>query len=434
VQGNFSTGKLAGGIIMAKSIGPIGRREFVKSSVAATGTILITTPETAFTARANSTVNIGLLGCGGRGNSVAGDFVNHTDAQVTALADLFPNRIESTQQSFNELQQKKGRSKVSKTFQGASAYLDIVESDVDFVLVASPPYFHPLHLKAVLDAGKHVYLEKPVATDVRGCMEVAALALKAEGKVSADVGFQIRYGSHFAELTRRLWDGAIGDIACVHGFYFAGDLPRQSAPGMSPAEAKMRNWVFSRVLGGDIMVEQNIHIVDAFNWVLQAHPLRAEATAARKVRTDIGDVSDHWIVTYFYPNDVRASFMSTQFLPTWGSVAWRFFGPDGFSEASYSGTIGIQGKNPWVAGADQAVGGKAPEIDPLGDATPLKAQAFVKSIKDGEYHNQLKQGSESTLSAILGRQAAYEGREISWGELLASDQHWETDIDISKLG
>lgn len=419
---------------MAKSVGPIGRREFVKSSVAATGTILITKPGTAFSARANSTINIGLLGCGGRGNSVAGDFVNHTDAQVTVLADLFANRLESTQKRFNELQQKKGRSKVSKTFQGASAYLDIVESDVDFVLVASPPYFHPLHLKAVLDAGKHVYLEKPVATDVRGCMEVASLALKAEGKVSAEVGFQIRYGSHFSELTRRLWDGAIGDIACVHGFYFAGDLPRQSMSGMSPAEAKMRNWVFSRILGGDIMVEQNIHVIDTYNWVLRAHPLRADATAARKVRTDIGDVSDHWIVTYYYPNDVRASFMATQFLPSWGTVGWRFFGPDGFSEAFYSGNLNIQGKNPWVAGADSMAAGKKPEIDPLGDATPLKAQAFVKSIKDGNYHNQLKQGAESTLSAILGRQAAYEGREMTWGELLASDQHWETDIDVTKLG
>jgi len=419
---------------MTKSVGPIGRREFVRSSIAATGTILITKPETAFSARANSTINIGLLGCGGRGNSVAGDFVNHTDAQVTVLADLFSDRLESTKMSFNELQQQKGRSKVSKTFQGASSYLDIAESDVDFVLIASPPYFHPLHLKAVLEAGKHVYLEKPVATDVRGCMEVASLASKAEGKVSVDVGFQIRNGSHFAELTRRLWDGAIGDITCVHGFYFAGDLPRRSAPGMSVAEAKMRNWVFSRVLGGDIMVEQNIHIIDVYNWVLQAHPLRAESTAARKVRTDVGDVSDHWIVTYYYPNDVRASFMSTQFLPSWGTVGWRFFGPEGFSEAFYSGNLNIQGKNPWVAGADATAGGKAPEIDPLGDATPLKAQAYIKSIKDGEYHNQLKQGAESTLSAILGRQAAYEGRELTWGELLASDQHWETDVNIAELG
>jgi predicted dehydrogenase len=352
---------------------------------------------------------------------------------VTALADLFADRLESTEKRFNELQGSKGRSKVSKKFQGPSSYLDIVDTDVDFVLVASPPYFHPLHLKAVLEASKHVYLEKPVATDVRGCMDVAALAAKAEGNVSADVGFQIRNGSHFAELTRRLWDGAIGDIVCVHGFYFAGDLPRKAGGAATPAEARMRDWVFDRTLGGDIMVEQNIHVIDVYNWVLQAHPLRAEATAARKVRTDIGDVSDHWVVTYFYPNDVRASFMATQFLPAWGDVGWRFFGAQGFSQAFYSGDIRIQGKSPWVAGADASTSDSNPEIDPLGDATPLKAQAFVESIKSGKYHNQLKQGSESTLSAILGRQAAYEGREMSWGELLASDQHWETDIDITKL-
>jgi len=183
------------------------------------------------------------------------------------------------------------------------------------------------------------------------------------------------------------------------------------------------------------MVEQNIHIVDVYNWTLQAHPLRAEATAARKVRTDIGDVSDHFVVTFYYPNDVRASFMSTQFLPEWGTVGWRCFGPAGFSESFYTGGLRIVGKNPWVAGAEQAQsqGGKAPEVDPLGDATPLKAKAFVESIVSGKYENQLKQGAESTLSAILARQAAYEGRQITWGELLASNQAWEADVDVSKV-
>ncbi|UCF37171.1 MAG: Gfo/Idh/MocA family oxidoreductase [Acidobacteriota bacterium] len=412
----------------------LGRRDFVKSSVAATSSLLLVKPETAFGYAANSTVSIGLLGCGGRGGSVASDFVNNTDSQVTALADMFTDRLEATREHFDKLQAEKGRKKVSKLFKGPESYLEIVDSDVDMVLIASPPYFHPQHAKASIDAGKHTYLEKPVATDVRGCMEVAALAAKAEGKVNVHVGFQIRYGSHFAEQTRRIHEGALGDIACVNGFYFAGDLGRRSGEGMSAAELKLRNWVFDRALGGDIMVEQNIHIIDVYNWVLNAHPLRAEATAARKVRTDIGDVSDHWIVTYYYPNDVRASFMGTQFLPQWGSVEWRFFGPKGFSEAAYSGGLRIVGENAWVAGADAAAGDKAPEIDPLGDATPLKAQAFVDGIKNGKYDNQLKQGAESTLSAILGRQAAYEGRELSWGELLASDQHWQTDVDIANLG
>jgi predicted dehydrogenase len=413
---------------------PINRRNFMKSSVGVTGSVLLVKPGTAFTYAANSTLNLGLLGCGGRGNGVASDFVNHTNTQVSVLADMFPDRIQETRQRFDDLQRQKGRSVVQKFFQGYDSYREIANSeDVDFILIATPPYFHPLHLEAVLEAGKHTYLEKPVATDVRGCLHVAKLSELAEGRVSVDVGFQIRNGSQFSALTQRLHSGAIGDITCVHGFYFAGDLPRRSRPGASPSEEKLRNWVFDRVLGGDIIVEQNIHVIDAYNWVLKSHPLRAEATAARKVRTDIGDVSDHVVVTYSYPNDVRASFMSTQFLPVWGSVGWRFFGPDGFSEAFYSGGLKIRGKNSWDAGAEEVAGEKAPEVDPLGDATPLKVQAFVESITGGKYHNQLSQGAESTLSAILGRQAAYEGREMSWGELLTSNQHWETDIDVKSL-
>lgn len=413
---------------MAKQLRPLGRRDFMKSSAALTGGVLLVKPETAFGTAANSTLNIALLGCGGRGGGVAEDFVNHTSSQVTVLGDLFRDRLDRTEQRFSELQAGKGRARVQKKFQGPNSHLEVAHSEADLVIIATPPYWHPEHLKATLEGNKHTYLEKPVATDVRGCMAVAAMAPKAEGKVSVDVGFQIRRGSQFAEQTRRLHEGAVGDIACVHGYYFAGDLPRRAAEGMSVNERKLRDWIFDRVLGGDIIVEQNIHVIDVFNWILRAHPLRAHATAARKVRTDIGDVSDHIVTTLFYPNDVRASFMSTQFLPAWGSVGWRCFGPKGFSEAFYSGGLKIEGENPWEAAADERTGERRPEVDPLGDATPLKAQAFVESIVSGNYHNELKNGAESTLAAILCRQAAYEGRELTWGELLASDQHWETDV------
>lgn len=410
----------------------LGRRDFVRSSVAATGSVLLVKPETAFGTAANSTLNIALLGCGGRGTGVAGDFVGNTNTQVTILGDTFADRLDATEAHFNQLQAGKGRAKVTKKFKGPQAHLEVAASNADIVLVATPPYYHPEHLKAALDGNKHVYLEKPVATDVRGCMQVASLAARAEGKLSVDVGFQIRHGSQFAEQTRRLHEGAIGDISFAHGFYFAGDLPRRPVDGLTPGAAKIRNWFFDRVLSGDIIVEQNVHIIDVYNWILKAHPLRAQATAARKVRTDIGDVSDHYVVTYIYPNDVRVSFASTQFLPVWGTVGWRCFGAKGYSEAFYSGGLKIRGSQTWDAVAEVA-GEKPPEVDPLGDATPLKVQAFVESIQSGKFHNQLKQGAESTLSAILARQAAYEGRELSWGELLASDQSWETDVNLATV-
>lgn len=414
---------------MAKAL---GRRDFVKSSVAATGSVLLVKPETAFGSAANSTLNIALLGCGGRGSGVAADFVNHTNTQITVLGDSFGTQLDAAEKRFNELQAGKGRGKVAKKFKGPDAHLAVAGSDVDIVLIGTPPYYHPEHLKAALDGNKHVYLEKPVATDVKGCMQVAALAAKAEGKVSVDVGFQIRRGSQYAEQTKRLHEGAIGDITCAHGYYFASDLPRRPVEGLSRSAGMLRNWYYYRELAGDIIVEQNIHIIDVFNWIMKAHPLRAMATAGRKVRTDIGNVMDHYVVTYIYPNDVRVSFSSTQFGTQWAGVSWRCFGAKGYSEASYSGSPLIRGAVTWDAVA-QVAGEKPPEIDPLGDATPLKAQAFVESIHSGKFHNELKSGSESTLSAILARESAYEGREMTWGELLASNQAYDTEVDLTQV-
>jgi myo-inositol 2-dehydrogenase / D-chiro-inositol 1-dehydrogenase len=411
----------------------IGRRDFVKTTTAATAGFMFIRPETAFGTQANSAVRLGLVGCGGRGINVAENFVEHTNTRVVALADLFQDRLDAGKKRFDEMHGRMNRSAEIRSFKGPRSYQELVAADLDIVLIASPPYYHPDQLEAALDAGRHVYLEKPVATDVKGSKKVASLAQKAQGRVSVDVGFQIRSGRHFAELTRRIHAGDLGTIACGQGYYFAGDLPRRAATGISADEARLRNWVFDKVLGGDILVEQNIHIVDVFNWILQAHPQKATATGGRKVRTDVGDVWDHYVVTYYYPDNIQVGFMSTQFLPTWGEVCYRFFGSKGFSEAFYTGGLRIRGENEWEAGADTAAPGTRPEVDPLADATPEKVKAFVNSIQTGNFHNELQQGAESTLSAILGREAGYQGREMQWSELLASDQHWESGLDLTRL-
>ncbi len=203
---------------------------------------------------------------------------------------------------------------------------------------------------------------------------------------------------------------------------------------MSREEAKIRDWFFDRVLSGDILVEQNIHILDWINWVLKSRPERAVATAGRKVRTDIGDVSDHYLTMYRYPGNIQVGFQSTQFLPKWSDVCVRFLGSKGFAEAHYSGGVFISGETEWKAEAPQAPAGQQrPEIDPLREATPEKVLAFVESIRSGRFHNELRQGAESTMSAILGREAAYEGKEKGWDQVANSNQRWKTDLDLGKL-
>jgi myo-inositol 2-dehydrogenase / D-chiro-inositol 1-dehydrogenase len=425
-----------------KESGKLGRREFM--GAAATAGFMIMKPELVRGSAANSAIRVGLLGCGGRGTADATDLVETGKAQVVALADLFKDQLEKSTKYFNELATKNKCAALdsSQLFLGSNAFEQIAASkQVDAIVVASPPYFHPQHAKAVIEAGKHIYLEKPVAVDVHGAKKIIALGKRAEGRLSLDVGFQIRNAPPFVELTRRIHEGALGKISCAQAYYYATALDRPDWPGASPAEKRLRNWVFDRVLSGDILVEQNIHVIDVCNWVLQAHPVKAVATGGRGFRSDDGDAWGHFEVLFTYPQDVQVNFNSTQFDKGWWDVCERFFGSKGVSEAHYTSPVRIVGDEAWdyekQAGAQGSQGGDFSATGSfkgaLDQADPEKKKAFAESILSGKFHNQAAQGAESALSAMLGRMAAYEGREVTWHELLDSDEHWDSGIDISKM-
>ena len=420
----------------------IGRRRFI--GTAATAGLMIIKPELVRGTSANSAVRVGLLGCGGRGTTDATDLVNTGSARVVALADLFDDQLQASKKHFDELGQSKGHPGVdaSQMFKGPKAYQQIAASkEVDAIVVATPPYFHPSHLEAAVAADKHVYCEKPVAVDVHGAKQVIETGKKAEGKISLDVGFQIRNAPPFVELTQRIHGGALGKIVCCQAYYYTSAIDRPAWLDASPVERRIRNWVYDRVLSGDILVEQNIHVVDVCNWVLQGHPLKATATGGRKVRTDSGDCWDHFAVLFTYPDDVHVSLNSTQFDKGWWDVCERFFGSKGVSEAHYDHPVRITGDDPWEWDA----GGGQTQEKPgqfsttgvfkgaLDQADPEKKKAFVESILSGKFHNQAALGAESALSAIMGRRAAYTEREVTWEELLRSDEAWDARIDLDKL-
>jgi myo-inositol 2-dehydrogenase / D-chiro-inositol 1-dehydrogenase len=404
------------------------RRGFIGTAGAVSAGLIFVKSESVRGTPANSAPGLGIIGCGGRGNHVGEEFVKNTDARVTALSDLFDDRLASTSAHFNKLAQEKSYAGVpsANLFKGWKSYENLVQSkDVDIVLVTSPPFFHPDHFEAALAAGKHVYLEKPVATDVHGCNRVIKAGRAA--KVSVHVGFQKRYSDGYRALVERVHAGEIGELALGQAYYYTNDLDRQNKPGMSPLEARIRNWVFDKALSGDILVEQNIHIIDACNWILKAHPLKATGSGGRKVRTDVGDVWDHFIVTFFYPNDVQVSFNSNQFHNRAYRVQGeRFFGSQGVSESNHSGPMQIirnDGKK-WDAGTTNA----------LDTAVANKVKAFVDGIKAGKFDNQAEQGAESTLSVILGRTAAYSGRELTWDRLTRTDAKWDLKLNLDEFG
>lgn len=425
-----------------KEFGKIGRREFM--GAAATAGLMIMKPELVRGSAANSAIRVGLLGCGGRGTQDATDLVETGSARVVALADLFKDQLDNGTKYFNDLAAKNKYAALdsSQLFLGPNAFEQIAASkQVDAIVVASPPYFHPQHAKAVIEAGKHIYLEKPVAVDVHGAKKVIELGKRAEGRLSLDVGFQIRTAPPFVELTRRIHAGALGKISCAQAYYYTGAIKRPDWAGASPAEKRLRNWVWDRVLSGDILVEQNIHVIDVCNWVLQSHPVKAVATGGRGFRSDDGDAWGHFEVLFTYPQEVQVNFNSTQFSKGWWDVCERFFGSKGVSEAHYDRPVRIVGDEPWdwekQTGAQGSQGGEFSTIGTfkgaLDQADPEKKKAFAESILSGKFHNQAAQGAESALSAMLGRMAAYNGREVSWHELLDSDEHWDSGINISKM-
>ena len=403
-----------------------GRRQFLET----VGAFTILGSRLVRGSQANSAVRVGLLGCGHRGSTHAETINKHTDGTVVALADLFQDQLDRAKQRF---------SSATKTFVGPKAYEQIVESkDVDAVVIATPPYFHPEHLEAAVAAGKHVYCEKPVAVDVAGAKHVLEIGKKAEGKVSLDVGFQIRSAPPFVELVKRIHEGALGDIWAATAHYFCPLPDYQQWPDAKGQEARLRHWLQDRVLSGDIIVEQNIHAIDICNWVLQAHPVKAVGRGGRNGRNEGEDIYSHFDVVYEYPSGAHVSFSSTQFGKGQFDVNERFFGTKGNSQSPYTGTLGITGDQPWTwAGSETSkeatFSASGSFSDNLAQADSEKQKGFINSITSGQFHNQAAGGVESALTAMLGRKAAYTGREVTWDELLHSNEKWESGINIAKL-
>ena len=425
------------------TVSKIGRRDFVGLAAAATAGFTILKPHTVFGTQANSAVRLGLLGCGGRGTAVTESFLRNSAAVVTALGDVFPDNIEGAVRTLDPISMKLRKPKIDgvPTFKGIKAYEQLFATkDIDAVYIATPPYFHPEHLEAAFAAGKHVYLEKPVAVDVPGAKRIMAVGEKMKGKLSLAVGFQIRYASPYVLLEKRIREGQIGSPVSGEIHYFASFIDRPPFADKSADERRLRNWIHEKTISGDIIVEQNIHIIDVTNWLLNARPLKAYGKNGRLGRSDDRDCSSHYNCVYTYPKDVHVSFSSTQYgKASWG-VGMQYYGTRGIAEARYSSPVRISGETTWEypgLGQAQAVDQKAAVTGrftgALDDADANKQAAFIGSVQTGNLLNEAMSGAESTLAAILGRMAAETGREVTWEELLKSTEVYDPKINFAQF-
>lgn len=390
----------------------VARRRFVGSTGIG---LLVLKPETAFGTQANSAIEIGLIGCGNRGNMIGKLFQELTGARVTALHDVYADRLEFTKSSL--------KSPDARLYKGYEAYKELAVSKLDAVVIESPPYCHPEQAAAAVDAGKHVYLAKPVAVDVAGCKSILASGEKAKGKTSFLVDFQFRAHPAVIECAQRIHRGEIGVPVVAHVYYHTTRLRSRSRPGDPPESARLRDWVFDKALSGDIIVEQNIHALDCGCWFLNGRPVKAYGTGGRKVRVDVGDCWDHFAVTYWFANGVIADFSSSQCIKGYNDICARVYGSEGTAEAHYGGAVQITGDRPWT-GTEKANCGR--------EGVYANIRMFVDHLKTGKLLNNVAESVDSNLTAILGRMAAYQNRVVTWDEMMRSNE--KLDLRLPRMG
>ncbi|MBI4613328.1 MAG: Gfo/Idh/MocA family oxidoreductase [Planctomycetes bacterium] len=356
------------------------------------------------------TIRVGLVGCGGRGTGAAENcLASAPDVRLVALADLFRDRLDRSRAHLAGLSHPGVDIPDERCFVGFDAYARLLDSGVDLVLLATPPGFRPLHFEAAVGAGKHVFMEKPVAVDPPGVRRVIAAGEKAREKgLGVVAGTQYRHHEMFLETLGRVRDGAIGEIREARGYYLPGGIWRRPRErGESDIEWQIRNWYYMDWLSGDHIVEQHVHTLDVIDWGLEARPVRAVGSGGRQVRTDpvYGNVYDHFSIDYEYPEGVRVASHCRQWEGCAGHVGATFVGTRG-TASPYEGRI--EGENPWQYRGENAE---------IGHAYVREHTDLIESVRAGKPANEARQVAESTLTAILGREAAYTGRSLAWEEV-----------------
>ncbi|SHJ56903.1 Gfo/Idh/MocA family protein [Pseudozobellia thermophila] len=360
-------------------------------------------------------VKVGLVGCGGRGTGAAVQALNaDPDVVLHAMADAFEDRLTS---SLGLLKKAHGgRIEVDKArqFIGFDAYQKLIDSGVDVVLLASPPGFRPKHLEAAIDAGKHVFYEKPVAVDAPGVRKVLEAAKKAKAKnLSMVSGFCFRYDLQKQALYGKVLDGAIGDIKSISSTRNGGELwYKERQPGWTDMEYQLRNWYYQNWLSGDFIVEMFVHSLDMITWALgEKTPIAATATGGRQWRTDkkYGNIYDHFAMEYDYADGTKGFCFTRQ--QRGGSTKNGVEIQGSLGNAYYEGSRHeITGKNPWKYGGE------------VNDMYQSEHDALFKSIREGAAINDGEMSAKSTLMGIMGRMAAYTGQTITWDDALNSTE------------
>ena len=289
----------------------------------------------------------------------------------------------------------------------------MLDSNVDAVVIESPPYFHPLHAADAIAAGKHVYVAKPVAVDVPGCQTIAESGKQATArKLAFLVDFQTRANEFYQKAVQRVQEGAIGKITFGEAALPLRPDTNASRRRANESEGRLRHWNFDIALSGDIITEQNIHSLDVMNWIMQCPPLHVVGSGGRKVRM-LGDCWDHFSLLFQYPDDVAIVFTSKQYndRSSDAGIIVDIFGSLGRISTKYGGAVMMLGKD------KQYIAGKTGDIFRAGVVTNIAT--FHKMITTGDFANStVAPAVQSNIITIMGRTAAYQRRLVTWTEIV----------------
>ena len=395
------------------------RREFVKTSAASLALAGLSTHYVY--AGGSDRIRVGLIGCGSRGTGAAFNCANAAEGiEIVAMGDLFQDHMESSFKRMKEgrddaapMDKKNFKVKEKRCFSGFDAYQKVIDTNIDMVILAGPPHFRPKHLRAAIEAGKHVFMEKPVATDPAGVKSVIESAELAKQKGLAIVaGTQRRHSPPYLEVMKRVHDGAIGEIVSAQCYWMGGVPWVEKGPNLykekqeknwSDLEYHVRNWFHYTWLSGDIIVEQHVHNLDVVNWALGALPVSTMGFGGAQVRRGdgYGNIFDHFALQYEYPNGVQVTSMCRQYQKIEGRVSERLIGTKGMAY-TYGANGIIEGETNYKYEGES--------VNPyVQEHTDL-----IASIRSGNPLNEGKRIAQSTMTAILGRMSGYTGRAINY--------------------
>ncbi|MBN1589480.1 MAG: Gfo/Idh/MocA family oxidoreductase [Pirellulales bacterium] len=404
------------------------RRDFLKTSGLVAGAAMVGNLSVARGAHAagSDILKIGLIGCGGRGTGAASNAMTaDKNTRLVAMGDLFEERVLNRRQYLQKIKPKQVAVDDDHCFSGYDAYKKVLESDVDVVILTSVPHFRPRHLAAAVDAGKHIFCEKPVAVDAPGVRSVLETGKKADEKgLNIVSGLCWRYYPPVVEAMRRVVDGDIGKLRNIQVTYLFGLVGRitDRKPGMSEMEYQARNWWNFNWLSGDHITEQCVHSLDKALWAMgDKPPVAAYGSGGRQVqmfgdKPKTGDIYDHHSVVYEYPDGVMANGYCRQQANCYKETIDLFAGSKGLckiNQAQSQEVFDLDGKRTW----------RFPSREKRGlNMYVLEHEALFKAIRDGKPINNTQYTAYSTMLAILGRMCTYTGQRITWEDALNSKE------------